>query len=530
MHAFLRCAAAVAMVGIGCLVFEDNARCRLTLDLVDSQTGESLPGVVQLATSGGQAVPLNELINRGQGLSEKAPISRWWVLPSRTTVEVPAMKLKLQAMAGLETELAEVEVDLSGKREHVLKVPLVRFYQPRPKGYVAGNTHLHLRKLSKEQADRYLQETPLVDGLDIVYVSYLERAKDDLEYTSNNYTPHDLEHLSTKHVHFGHGQEHRHNFGAYGEGYGHILFLDIPVIVRPVSIGPGITAAGSDAPPLRQGIDEARRQGGKVIWAHNMYGFEDVPNWLTGRVHANNIFDGGTHGSYKESFYRYLNIGLKVPFSTGTDWFIYDFSRVYAMTDKPVTPRQWLDLLAEGKTYITNGPLLEFTIDGQPIGSTLELKQPAELSIHGTARGRIDFQRIELVKNGDVVAYARSSPQGKHFAAELNERLKIDGPCWLTLRTPPPPVASDPTLQAPVPENEYGGQLFAHTCPIYVRYDGRGVFDRATCEKLLAETRHNIEEIQRQAVFANEQERSKVLSVYEETVELLEKRLAEVGR
>ena len=45
-----------------------------------------------------------------------------------------------------------------------------------------------------------------------------------------------------------------------------------------------------DAPPLRQGIDEALRQGGKIIWAHNMYGFEDIPNWLTGRVHANNMY------------------------------------------------------------------------------------------------------------------------------------------------------------------------------------------------------------------------------------------------
>jgi hypothetical protein len=255
----LRCSAVVAIIWVAGSVFQGSARCRLTLELVDAHTGEALSGVVQMVTSDGTPVRLEGLINRGQGLSDKAPISRWWVLPQRATIDVPAERFKLQALGGLETELAEVEVDLTGKREHGLKVPLVRFYQARPHGYVAGNTHLHLRKLSKQQADRYLQETPLVDGLDIVFVSYLERAKDDLEYTSNNYTPHDLEHLSTDHVHFGHGQEHRHNFGPYGEGYGHILFLDIPVIVRPVSIGPGITAAGSDAPPLRQGIDEARR-------------------------------------------------------------------------------------------------------------------------------------------------------------------------------------------------------------------------------------------------------------------------------
>ncbi len=103
-----------------------------------------------------------------------------------------------------------------------------------------------------------------------------------------------------------------------------------------------------------------------MIWAHNLFGFEDIPNWITGRVHANNIFDGSARGSYKDTYYRYLNVGLHVPFSTGTDWFIYDFSRVYVMADRPITPTEWLDRLAAGKSYITNGPLLEFTVDDRP--------------------------------------------------------------------------------------------------------------------------------------------------------------------
>src|SRR5262249_42958961 len=156
----------------------------------------------------------------------------------------------------------------------------------RRSGRLAGNTHLHLMKLSKEQADRYLKEVPLADGLDIVFISYLQRAKADLEYTSNKYSRRDLERLSHGHVHLGHGQEHRHNFSAYGEGFGHILLLDIPYVIQPVSIGPGIMGSGNDFPPLQVGIDEARRTGGTVIWAHNLYGFEDIPNWITGRVHA----------------------------------------------------------------------------------------------------------------------------------------------------------------------------------------------------------------------------------------------------
>ena len=122
---------------------------------------------------------------------------------------------------------------------------------------------LHLMKLSKQQADRYLREVPLADGLEIVFLSYLERAKADLEYTSNKYSLAELARLSHRHLHFGHGQEHRHNFGSHDEGYGHILLLDIPYIIQPVSIGPGITEKGTDYPPLQKGIDERGAWGAR---------------------------------------------------------------------------------------------------------------------------------------------------------------------------------------------------------------------------------------------------------------------------
>ena len=250
---------------------------------------------------------------------------------------MPATRLEFQALAGLETERASESIDLAGKTQATLRMPLVRFARARANGYVAGNTHLHLMKLSKQQADRYLTEVPLADGLDIVFLSYLERAEADLEYTSNHYTPDELRRLSHEHLRFGHGEEHRHNFDSHGEGYGHILLLDIPYIIQPVSIGPGIMQEGTDGIPLQRGIREARSDGAAVIWCHNTFGHEDLPNWVAGLLDAQNIHDGGEHGGYADTYYRYLNLGMKVPFSTGTDWFIYDFSRVYA----PVAGELW---------------------------------------------------------------------------------------------------------------------------------------------------------------------------------------------
>jgi hypothetical protein len=506
------------------------ATCTLKVSLVDQKTGSPLPGIVQVRDAEGDVVELAEVVNRGQGIEQKGPIHEWWVLAKPMEFTVPATAIEIRALSGLETELRRQKVDLTGQLQSSLRVPLARFYRARDHGHVAGNTHLHLMKLSKQQADRYLQEVPLTDGLEVVFLSYLERAGADLEYTSNKYGRRELEQLSHEHLHWGHGQEHRHNFGSHGEGYGHILLLDVPYIIQPVSIGPGITKAGADAPPLQEGIDEARRGGGKVIWAHNSFGFEDIPNWITGRVHANNIFDGSARGSYKDTYYRYLNLGLHVPFSTGTDWFIYDFSRAYVTTDRPITPKEWLDRLADGKSFITNGPLLEWTVQQKPVGSVIDISKPTTLTAHGRALSRTDFKRIEVVRNGRVLETAVCEKQGEHFVANVELSLPVDAPCWLALRTPPPPVKDDPQLQEPVNRNEFGELLFAHTSPIYVTLNGEGVFDSATAAELVAQMKSDWEKIQSQAVFSEPSQRNRVSQVYQEAIHVLEERLTERGK
>lgn len=148
------------------------ATCQLTISLIDQETKAPLPGIVQVRDADGDLVELGELVNRGQGIEQKGPIHEWWVLARPTVVVVPATALEIRALSGLETELSRQNLDLTGRSRRGLHVPLARFYRARKHGHVAGNTHLHLMKLSKQQADRYLQEVPLADGLEVVFLSY----------------------------------------------------------------------------------------------------------------------------------------------------------------------------------------------------------------------------------------------------------------------------------------------------------------------------------------------------------------------
>ena len=501
----------VILLAAAGLSFSPAEDCALTLELVDAATGAPLWGIVSV-----DGHPLPELQARGLGIGKDKGITRWSVLPERATVRVPRGKLTIEAFRGLETKLVRKEVDTTGRAEASARLVLERFHDAGAAGWRAGNTHLHLQKIERAEADRYLREVPRADALDALFLSHLERADEDRAYVSNGYTADDLRALSKTGVLFGNGEEHRHNFTPFGEGYGHVMFLDLQKLIRPVSVGFGITKQGTDGTPLSRGIDEARKDGATIVWCHNDFGHEKIAAWARGRLDAQNIFVGGTHGSYRHTFYRYLNAAMKVPFSTGTDWFIYDFSRVYVRLPAPFTVKDFLRELAAGKSFITNGPFLELKAGGREIGDTLRLEKPGKVRCAGQAAGRVDFRRVELLRNGEVVATAASRPRDGVFEAMLDVEIDLPEPGWLALRIPPPPVKDDPEFQEPAPLNEYGEPLFGHTSPIYARIDGMALMRESAVLSLIEELARSRETVSRTGTFGSAEERAAVLAVYDE--------------
>src|SRR6185369_12012043 len=180
-----------------------------------SLTLRSGSGLVCVFDADGKSVAIPGLLSRGVGLAAEAPISRWSVLMGQTQVELPRKKLTFQGFSGLDTEMGTVTVDLAERDSATVTIPVKRFYDAAASGYRSANTHLHLMKLSREESDRYLLEVPKADGLDVLFVSYLERAEADREYITNRYSREELEELGKKTgVAIGNGQEHRHNFTA----------------------------------------------------------------------------------------------------------------------------------------------------------------------------------------------------------------------------------------------------------------------------------------------------------------------------
>ncbi len=493
----------------------DGSVCRLTLNLVDSETKRPLSGLVRLKTSQGDVLPLEGLLNRGTGLRRSHRARQWHVVIDSATVCVPRKQLTIEALSGLETELLRKTIDLTGKATSQVTLPLAQFHRAAAHGWHNGNTHLHLMSLTRDEADRYLRSISRADGLEVVFVSFLRRVTAERNYVSNSYTKRDLQKLSGHGVMFDHGEELRHNFGPGGEGYGHVMFLDIDKLIRPVSIGPGIMGEGYDFPSLRSGIDQARGDGATVVWCHNAFGMQDIPEWIAGTLDAHNIFDGGTRGSYEDTYYRFMNIGLRVPFSTGTDWFIFDFSRAYVEVQEPLNVDRWLEALEAGRSFITNGPFLQLQVDGHRPGDVIRLTQPAQLAIRGRVVGRNDFQKIEVIHNGNVIATKSSSPVGGHFEAELTCPFDANESGWIALR-----VNSEQ-------KNELGGSLFGHTSAVYIELAGKSIFKADAARELISDMQESIQTTQEKAVFADGEQRERVLDIYRDGIATLRKRLSQ---
>ena len=54
-------------------------------------------------------------------------------------------------------------------------------------------------------------------------------------------------------------------------------------------------------------------------------------------------------------WYQMLNCGMRLPASTGSDWFVCSSNRVYVDVGAEFSYGTWLAGLREGRTFITDG-------------------------------------------------------------------------------------------------------------------------------------------------------------------------------
>ena len=127
----------------------------------------------------------------------------------------------------------------------------------------------------------------------------------------------------------------------------------------------------------------------------NQYGIHDSEAW--GRPRDRELYGGwdGFAGSSFDLYYRYLNLGFRVPPSAGSASGVLPnpagYNRTYVKPREPFSVQAWYEGLRGGESFVTNGPML--FVDAEPLpGGSVRLRMRA------VARAPLD--RLEVIANG----------------------------------------------------------------------------------------------------------------------------------
>lgn len=191
--------------------------------------------------------------------------------------------------------------------------------------------------------------------------------------------------------------------------------------------------------------------------------------------------------------YEMWNLGIRLTPTAGTDYpcggiaSLPGQERFYAAVREPRSPRAWLDAIDAGRTFVTNGPMLSFTVEERGIGDVVELERPGPVRVRGEvrydpARERIDT--LELVHDGDVIATSQAKAAPGRLSLEATPTIDATG--WLALR------ATGERVRAVA--NGTHAAVFAHTGAIEVDVPGTPALDQQEAgQDLLRESLQRID-------------------------------------
>lgn len=419
----------------------------LKVNIRDAVSGAPIEAKVHVLSAGGNSLqPADSVCKVGPGMP-------FFYCPGEFSLNAPRGSTDIIAERGTEYRPLRRVVSMPAKGTVEVELQLERWIDLPARNWYPGNTHIHYNEL-EANPDLRLQLDPAVHDLSVTAISVLQRG--EKPYVSNKYPVGFMTDFSSDHRQVICGEESRHNSG-HGGGYGHVMLLNLRNLVEPVSRGDLISAFDPDYPPLCYACDDARTQGGVVIWCHNGRGMEVPVAAALGKLDAFNLFDPCWKEKEYDIWYLLLNCGIHLPASTGSDWFICSNNRVYVQAGESFDYASWLRGLQAGRTFITNGPALLFEVEGHPPGSTIDTAPASgRLSTRIEWTSHYSLNRIEVIADGQIVdsrVLAEPAEQ-REGVWELDVASEHDG--WLAARA------------FGEARDSFDQPVYAHTSPVYI--------------------------------------------------------------
>ncbi|GMU22007.1 MAG: hypothetical protein AMXMBFR13_20950 [Phycisphaerae bacterium] len=456
------------------------------IQILSARTGEPVPAMIELTwkTDGAGRRPVNAVDFSGQfdnlgrasaqrhaNLAGRLNGRLWWCVPGPFDMPLPPGEWHIAIRHGLEyvpvTDAFQV-----APGQMLEKTYRLRQWVDMPSGgWYSGDDHVHCRLTSDDDADRLMawaraEDVHVINVLRMgdVYRTWFQQRGFGPAFrkTSGNYVlvP---------------GQECPR---THSDGFGHTISLNLTAAVRDV-----------DRYWLYDwAADAVHAQGGLFGFAHAYLTHPYIRRGMSliataPRVDFAEIMQVGQMGT--DFYYDFLNLGYKLTATAGSDvpWQgTLGEVRTYAFIGRqPFSADAWFDALRNGRTFVTNGPMLELRVDEAMPGDQITLGQAGSLHVRARAWGDPDVMvpvRLEIVCHGEVIRQAESSDLGRQELT-LDFELPAEDGFWLAARA----TGSDGSR--------------AHTTPVYAVREPLRFWKLEAVNGLIAQRMENLQDIER---------------------------------
>jgi len=364
------------------------------------------------------------------GLAKDSPYWRHFTIDGTATLELPPGRYTIITEKGLEFERIESIVDVTADQS--IRVEPKRWVDMASKGWWSADFHVH-RPL--DQAKLLLEAEGL--NLGIFFTMWNDNNPwQDKQPPADPTMRVDAQHVGTL-------------MNAEDERGGGAWMMHN--LKRPLALG----SAKYWYPQGRVFVEQAKAQGAwfdceKPIWwevpvmaaieqidsmgvvhnHYNQYGMVEDEAW--GRPRDQRIYPGKQgFSNYSQSLYhRFLNLGFRFPASAGSASGVLPgppgYSRIYVYSPEGFSVESFYRGLKAGRNFVTNGPVLTFTVNGKTVGDAVEVQPGRPLNVRAQAQSREPIELVEVIANGRIVASAAGQ--------QLECEIKPQNYTWLAAR------------------------------------------------------------------------------------------------
>ena len=347
-------------------------------------------------------------------------------------VDVPLGNVYVEITRGYEVAPIRTTIDIDAHTDE-LTFELDRVLDWRSRGWVTADTHVHFLSPATAKLEGAGEDVNVVNLLASQWGEMFSNVADFDGRTTHGAVEGDSEFLVRV------GTENRMQV------LGHISLLGYSgQMIHPLCTGGPTESALGDPQEVTMAdwAERCRKQNGLVVMPHAPNPqCERVADVVLGLIDAIEMMTFNPHDAQINpmglaDWYRFLNAGYHLPLTGGSDKMsarsMLGGLRTYTqLGDRAFNYENWMDATRAGHTFVTVGPLVDFNVEGQSPGSTIDMQSPGAVSVSWNVESvRVPIENVEVVVGGRI---EHDQHIGGALEAAGSATLNITESTWIAL-------------------------------------------------------------------------------------------------